>query len=129
MSADLRQSGSRAASRRRLGGAFALALLLTGCATTDRSIALTEDIVTPLTVGDAAQISATDLAGAMLRAGFTPEEILSEGPAVRNALATAGGAQVRQGMVVAALFAIQGDQLIVTSRQNGTFVIFLGTGI
>ncbi len=105
--------------------AILCALLLAGCITTDRSVALTEEIVTPLAVGDAAQISAADLAEAMLRAGFTREEILAEGPSVRNALATSGGARVRQGMVVAALFAVQGDQLIVTSRANGTFILVL----
>jgi hypothetical protein len=33
-----------------------------------------------------------------------------------------GGAQVRTGRIVEAMFAIHGDQLYVTSRTRGTFV-------
>lgn len=98
------------------------ALALSGCASIDRSVALTKQSVTPITVGDAAAISAHDLAEAMLRAGFTREQILLEGPAVRNALATSGGAQLRSGRLVEALFAVHGDRLYVTSRTRGTFV-------
>ena len=102
--------------------ALAGALALSGCATIDRSIALTQQSVTPITAGEATGISAHDLAEAMLRAGFSREEILREGPAVRNALATSGGAQLREGNLVEALFAVHGDRLYVTSRTRGTFV-------
>lgn len=101
---------------------MAAALALSGCATIDRSVALTKQVVTPITVGDAAPISAHDIAEAMLRAGFTREQILLDGPAVRNALATSGGAQLRSGKLVEALFAVHGDRLYVTSRTRGTFV-------
>jgi hypothetical protein len=114
--------------RARLRGGLAAAALMAGalalggCATIDRSVALTQEIVTPITVGDASAISAHDLAEAMLRAGFTREQILRDGPAVRNALATSGGAQLRSGKLVEALFAVHGDRLYVTSRTRGTFV-------
>ena len=97
-------------------------LALSGCASIDRSVALTQQSVTPITAGDAAAISAHDLAEAMLRAGFTPEQILRDGPAVRNVLATSGGAQLRSGKLIEALFAVHGDRLYVTSRTRGTFV-------
>jgi hypothetical protein len=109
-------------------GGFAVAALIAaglalgGCASVDRSVALTQEVETPITVGDAASISAHDLAEAMLRAGFTREQILRDGPAVRNALATSGGAQLRSGKMVEALFAVHGDRLYVTSRTRGTFV-------
>lgn len=99
-----------------------VSLALSGCATIDRSVALTEESVIPISVGDAVAVSAHDLAEAMLRAGFTREQILLDGPAVRNALATSGGAQVRSGKLVDALFAVHGDRLYVTSRLRGTFV-------
>ena len=102
--------------------ALAGALALSGCASVDRSIDLTQQSVTPITTGDATGISAHDLAEAMLRAGFSREEILREGPAVRNALATSGGARLREGNLVEALFAVHGDRLYVTSRTRGTFV-------
>jgi hypothetical protein len=114
--------------RARLRGGLAAAALMAGalalggCATIDRSVALTQEIVTPITVGDASAISAHDLAEAMLRAGFTRAQILRDGPAVRNALATSGGAQLRSGKLVEALFAVHGDRLYVTSRTRGTFV-------
>jgi hypothetical protein len=114
-----------AGHRRRLLGAAAITafLALSGCATIDRSVALTQESVTPITVGDAAAISAHDLAEAMLRAGFSREQILRDGPVVRNALATSGGAQLRSGKLVEALFAVHGDRLYVTSRTRGTFVL------
>jgi hypothetical protein len=97
-------------------------LAVAGCASMDRSIELTQEAVAPVTVGQAASISADALAKAMLQAGFDREQILRDGPAVRNALATSGGAQVRTDRIVEAMFAIHGDRLYVTSRTRGTFV-------
>lgn len=58
----------------------------------------------------------------MLRAGFTPEQVLDHGPAIASALATSGAAQVRSGDIIEALFAIYSDGLYVTSRTRGTFM-------
>lgn len=108
-------------TRLRLTVAAACLLPLFGCATMDRSIAIAEQRVTPITLEDSADVSAYDLAEAMLMAGFTPDQILKDGPAIRNALATSGGAQVRYNHVAEALFAIHGQELYVTSRTRGTF--------
>ncbi len=106
-----------------------LAALLSGCAgAIDRSVVLTDQAVTPIANGAAAFVSPTDLAEAMLRAGFTRDEVLQYGPGVGEALATAGGAQVRRGKTVAALFAVNSGQLIVTSLDRGTFVQPLAAG-
>jgi hypothetical protein len=112
---------------RRLGrlaaaAALAASLALSACASIDRSVALSEAAVVPITAGEAADVPAAALAEAMLRAGFTPEEIIRHGPALHNALATSGGAQVRQARVVSAVFAIHSDALYVTSRTRGTFM-------
>lgn len=106
------------------------AALLSGCAgAISQSVLLTDQTVTPITNGTATPVSPSDLAEAMLRAGFTRDEILQEGPSVGDALATSGGAQVRRGKIVSALFAVQDGQLIVTSRERGTFVLPLtGSG-
>ena len=64
----------------------------------------------------------------MLRAGFDREAILEHGPAIRNALATGGSAQVTEGPIVDALFAVHAQQLYVTSRTRGTFVRPLASG-
>ena len=85
--------------------------------------------VSAIVVGDATEVSAYDLAQAMLRAGFTRDQILKQGPAVRLALATSGGAQVRDGKVVGALFSVHENQLYVTSRSRGTFVQPLGIDV
>jgi hypothetical protein len=95
---------------------------LAGCMTVDRSVELATSSVVPITVGDANVVPAYDLAAAMVEAGFTEEEILRYGPDVHEALATSGGAQVREGKVVNALMAVHGNDLYITSRSRGTFV-------
>lgn len=113
---------------RAVGPVAALVLLLGlfGCGTIDRSVVLSTQAVTPITVGDPTAVSAEDLAAAMLRAGFSRDDILRLGPQVYDALATSGGAQVREGRLVSALFAVHSDRLYVTSRTRGTFVQPLG---
>lgn len=102
--------------------ALLLVLALAACTTVDENITRTTETVTSITVGEATEVSAFDLAEAMLRAGFTREQILQHGAAVRNALAKSGGAQVRDGKMVGALFSIHSGQLYVTSRSRGTFM-------
>jgi hypothetical protein len=88
----------------------------------NRSVAMTEQAVLPITSGEPADVPAAVLADTMLRAGFTPEEVLQHGPKLHTALATAGSAQVRQRRVVGAIFAIHAGKLYVTSRTRGTFM-------
>jgi hypothetical protein len=111
--------------------ALAFALFVAGCGSMaenmNRPIELTEATVVPISVGEGEEVSADDLAEAMLRAGFTPEEIVAHGAELHHALATAGGAQLRQGKIVSALFAVDSGKLYVTSRERGTFVHPLGS--
>lgn len=100
-------------------------LFLAACASTDRGVALAEETVTPMTVGDSADVPAEQLASAMLRAGFSREEILRHGVHVRNALAESGGVRVRSGNMVAAMMAVHGTKLYVVSRTRGTFIVDL----
>jgi hypothetical protein len=104
-------------------------VIIAGCATTDSNIAMTKAPVSSIVVGEATEVSAYDLAQAMLRAGFTRDQILANGPSVRLALATSGGAQVRDGKVIGALFSVHENQLYVTSRSRGTFVQPLGANV
>lgn len=107
-----------------LFSALMVALLLTGgCASVDSTVALSQQKVTPMATGEAADVEADDLAIAMVRAGFSRGEILKHGPDLRNALATSGSAQMRNGGKVSALFAVFGNQLYVTSRSRGTFAV------
>jgi hypothetical protein len=106
----------------RVAGAIVL-LLLSACASVDRNVALTQQAVIPVPVGEAADVSALHLAEAMLRSGLTHEQIVRHGPAIHEALATSGGAQFRAGKLVEAVFAVRSDHLYVTSRTRGTFVM------
>ena len=119
------RAGGRAVIVVKLVAAAALVALLSACATTkfDSNIPLTRESVTPLVVGEAADVSAIVLASAMIRAGFTDEQILREGPVDRNALATSGGAQVRDEESILALFSVQNGLLYVSSRERGTFTM------
>src|SRR3546814_1935859 len=101
----------------RLSVALAL-VTLGGCASLDQNIRTVEAKVLPITVGQVAEVSAYDLAMAMTRAGFTSEHILGYGPAVRNALAMSGGAQIRNGDMISALFSAFDNKLYVTSRSE-----------
>jgi hypothetical protein len=103
-----------------------LSLLLPGCISADPNMGMVSEAVTAIPVGESASVSAYDLAEAMLRAGFSREQVLKDGPAVRNALATSGGAQIRKGKFVDALFSVHSGRLFVTSRMRGTFVQTLG---
>ncbi|MCG5527336.1 MULTISPECIES: hypothetical protein [Halorhodospira] len=116
---------AQASSRRRprlLLLALLVVLGLSGCATTERGVAMSREAVTPITVGQATPVGADELAEAMLRAGFDRDQILDIGPAIRNALATSGGAQVRDDSSVEALFAVHSGRLYVTSRSRGNFI-------
>ncbi len=95
------------------------AALLSGCAgAISCSVLLTDQAIMPIANGSATHVAPSDLAQAMLRAGFTRDEILQYGPGIGEALATSGAAQVRRGKVVAALFAVNDGQLIVTSLDR-----------
>jgi hypothetical protein len=105
------------------GLALVLALSLAGCTAMDKNVVRMEEQVTPITVGDAAAVPAYVLASAMLRAGFTEDQVLNRGVALRDALATSGGAQVRDSDLVLALFSVHDNVLYVTSRTGGTFQV------
>ena len=104
-----------------------LFLISAACAQFDRNIERRNAPVTPITVGESADVSALDLARAMVQAGFTREEILAHGPAVRNSLATSGAAQITDGESVVALMSIMDGSLYLISRTRGTLVYELSS--
>lgn len=110
------------ASRCLRAGVILLSLLVGACSSIDRNVAMTTEAVSPIVSGEPTDVSAANLAEAMVRAGFSPDFILEHGPAIRNALASSGGVRVRDKGVIAALMSIQAGKLYVTSRQRGTFV-------
>lgn len=106
----------------RSAGFAGVVILLAGCAA-DSNVQRVSEPVSSVAVGSPGDVSAMTLAGAMLRAGFSHEEILELGPGVRRSLAQGGGAQARRGGDVFALFSYNEGKLYVTSASSGTFVM------
>ena len=96
--------------------------LLAACAATDNNIARLNADVQKVAVGDPYPVSAQDLAAVMVQAGFTGSEILEYGPQVRNAIGSAGGAQINKDKFARAIFTVQDGNLYVSSRDGGTFL-------
>lgn len=107
------------------GGALALigALMLGGCASPDTKVR-----VDPFGVPGKAALNADTVAAAMTKAGFDRDQILDNGPAVRNAIAQQGGVRVRQGDFVRAMFMIHDGGMYGVAANRGTFRIDLDRG-
>lgn len=99
-----------------------IALAIASCSA-DPNFRRVSDPVTSISVGEPGEVSATSLAGAMVRAGFTRAEILELGPGIRRSLASNGGAQARRDGRVLALFSYMQGRLYVTGANTGTFVL------
>ena len=82
--------------------------------------------VISLTSRDIAPLQADDIVVTMRRGGFSDQEILDLGPDVRNTLASSGAAMIRIGDKVAAIFAVDGNFLHVSTRRRGSFIYDLG---
>lgn len=107
---------------RRVLGTLVILLALGACGN-DPNIRRASEPVSPIAVGDPADVNAMALASAMIRAGFTREQILNLGPSIRRGLATNGGAQAQRDGRVAALFSHMDGRLYVTSESSGTFTV------
>jgi len=103
-------------------GLAVVALLLASCAA-DSNLRRASEPVSSIAVGTPGEVSAMSLASAMLRAGFTREEVLELGPGIRRSLAESGGAQARRQGEILALFSFNEGKLYVTSASSGTFVL------
>lgn len=98
------------------------ATLLSACAQ-DPNLKRSNETVSSLAVGDPGEVGAMTLAQAMMRAGFTRDEILDLGPGIRRSLARNGGAQAQRKGAIVALFSHKDGKLYVTSGHSGTFVL------
>ena len=89
----------------------------------DPNVQRVSEPVTSLSVGDPGDVSATALARGMTGAGFSRDEIIEMGPAIRRALVTSGGAQARRDGQIVAVFSHMDQRLYVTSENSGTFTV------
>lgn len=103
--------------------ALCIALAACGAGSPDPSIARYNQVVSPLQTNETADVPALVLARGMAEAGFSRTQILDHGPAVRNALAQSGGAQIAEGGTVLALVSVLDGRLYVVSNGTGTVVI------
>lgn len=99
-----------------------LAVFVAACAT-DSNLQRANTSVSSVAVGDPGEVGAMPLARAMIRAGFTRDEILELGPGIRRSLARTGGAQAKRKGAIVALFSHNDGKLYVTSASSGTFAI------
>lgn len=104
-------------------GLLAFSLAACGGTSSDPSIERYNQVVSPMQTDETADVPALVLARAMAEAGFSRAQILDYGPAVRNALARSGGAQVANGSTVLALISVLDGRLYVVSNEAGTVVI------
>ncbi len=89
-------------------------VLFSGCANGVRRVASVPNN------GDVADLNSDDIVLIMQHAGFTDEQILKQGTDLRNVIAMQGGAYIRIGKKVEAIFAVQPpDYIHVVSRITG----------
>ncbi|MBB4208507.1 hypothetical protein LY39_02177 [Roseinatronobacter bogoriensis subsp. barguzinensis] len=103
-------------------GSLLVLPFMAACAA-DPNVRRVDAPVSSISVGEPGDVSADALALAMLRVGFTPQEILDLGPSIRRSLTQSGGAQARRGGELVALLSIWQGTLYVTSNETGTFVV------
>jgi len=106
-----------------------LLLVLAACASTDTNIQRFEQTVTPVQTDETADVQALVLARGMAEAGFSRAQILEYGPAVRNALARSGGAQIADASNVLAIVSVLDGRLYVVSNEVGTVVVPITGGV
>lgn len=99
-------------------GLVALCVGVAGCAHQQR---LVGGEVQPVPNNDLAALNADDIVLMMRRAGFSDDEILKYGPRVRNDIAVSGGSRVATHSIVAAIFAVHGENVYVSTQRAGTF--------
>ena len=98
-----------------------LALSITGCIRTGIR-------VLPVSANNVLILSADDIIQIMQRTGFTDDQIVELGPDVQRNLATYGGAQITIRGRMEVIFAIDGDDIFISSLTRGSFVYNIKTG-
>ena len=103
---------------------FVLALSLVGCAYT-RSGGIE---VIPLNSRNVLNLSADNVVDIMRAAGFTDEQIIEHGTAVRDGLAQTGAVQIKVNGTVEAIFAAKEQDVYISTQLRGLFIYNINTG-
>ncbi|GEM_PF-6362090 len=115
-----RPRAARKSGLARLGVYVAIATLAVtvgGCATITAG-----HTVKPLSNRDTAELTAEQTVEIMLASGFSEQEIIANGPQLRNALAVSGAAQIRRGTGVDALYVVELGRIHVSARSRRPFI-------
>jgi len=104
-----------------------LFLGVVGCVSTrsDKSMGFQ---VVPVSSQDVATLSADDVVRVMRRTGFSDEQILELGTQLRNGLLLSGAVQIRRANIVEAIFAVDENNVYITTRLRGNFIYDLQKG-
>jgi hypothetical protein len=100
-----------------------LALTIVGCMSSTRGIQ-----VIPTGSRSTLDVSADDVVEIMRAAGFSDAQIIEHGTAVHDGLAQAGAVQIKMGRKVEAIFAVNGDDIYISTRLRGYFIYNINTG-
>jgi hypothetical protein len=98
-----------------------LALSIAGCIRTGMR-------VVPVSANNVLILSADDIIQIMQRSGFTDDQIVDLGPDVQRNLATYGGAQITIRGRMEVIFAIDGNDIFISTLTRGSFVYNIKTG-
>lgn len=78
--------------------------------------------------GGVLDLSADDVVTIMRQAGFTNEQILEHGTAVRDGLAQSGAVLIKMGRKIEAIFFISGEDIRISTLSRGYFVYNINKG-
>jgi len=101
-----------------------LALTIVGCMST-RGIQV---IPVPLGSRGTLDLSADDIVEIMSAAGFSDTQIIEYGTEVHDGLAQSGAVQIKMGRKVEAIFAVNGNDIYISTRLRGYFIYNINTG-
>jgi hypothetical protein len=84
--------------------------------------------VVPVGSRDVAVMSSDDVVRVMRRSGFSDEQILVLGTQVRNALLLSGAVEIKRGKIIEVIFAVNDNNLFITTRLRGNFIYNIENG-
>ncbi len=84
--------------------------------------------IVPVGSRDVAALNSDDTVRIMRRSGFSDAQIMELGTQVRNALLLSGAVEVKRGKIIEAIFAVNDNNLFITTRLRGNFIYNLEKG-
>jgi hypothetical protein len=102
---------------------FIVALSLAGCTSMHRGIE-----IIPLNSRSVLDLSADNVVDIMRAAGFSDEQIIEYGTAVRDALAQTGAVQINVNGTAEAIFAVKEQDVYISTQLRGLFIYNINTG-